>query len=150
MVQTIADRWREAGPGFRAAAAAVLESIHTDSCAAFCRRFFVAEEDAKTKLRLAHAVLSQFIEEGVEPVHQLVLGPDEPLSRERSDLRYRLVAACAIMGESFPKYKKWYADAVASHWGLEDYRPPRLADSFRPDQPAAERSRGDKRHRWLE
>ena len=146
--QTIADRWRIPA-SFRVAASDVLGRSTPTSVPTFCRRFFVAEEDAKTKQLLAHAVLSQFTEEGVEPVRQLVSQQDEEPTGEGSDLRYRLVAVCAIIGESFPKYKKWYADAVANHWGLVDYRPPRLADTFRLDQPGPEWSRNGKRLRWL-
>lgn len=148
VVRAIADWWREADTGFRAAASDVLESIHTDLCVAYCQRFFCFEEDAETKLLLAHAMLSQFVEEDVEPVRQLVLGPDEALTPDGFDIRCRLVVACAITGASFPEYKKWYGDAMANNWGLGDYRQPRLADSFRPDQHGPERSRDGKRHRW--
>lgn len=150
VVRAIAHRWRVAETGFRAAAADVLESIHTDLCVGFCQRFLLAEQDAETKLLLAHALLSQFAEEGVEPVRQLVLGHDDELTPDGLDIRYRLVVTCSIMGMSFPEYKKWREDAVADNWGLGDYRPPRLADSFRPDQPGADRSRNGKRYPWMQ
>ena len=149
-VQAIADQWSNTDAGFRAAASDVLENIHTDLCAESCLRFFAAEKDAVTRMSLAHAVLSQFIEEGIEPVRQLVLGHDELTPNGLDDIRYRLVAACTIMGVFFPEYERWYEDAVANNWGWGDYTPPRLADSFRPDQPGPKRSWNGKRRRWLQ
>lgn len=150
VVAAIAEEWEDADTGFRVGASDVLEHIHTDLCAERSLAFLTSEENPGTRLSLAHAVLSQFTEEGVEPVRQLVLGHGEELSPDGFDIRCRLVVACAIMGVSFPEYRKWYEDAVANNWGLGDYKPPRLADSFRPDQPGPERSRNGKRHRWME
>ena len=147
-VQPIADQWATSDTGFRAAASDVLENIHTNLCAESCLRFFTAEKDTFTKMSLAYAVLSQFIEEGVEPVRQLVLGHDE--ANGIDDIRYRLVAACTIMGVFFPEYEGWYKDAVANDWGLGDYTPPRLADTFRLDQPASKGPWNGRRHRGLQ
>lgn len=150
VVKAIAYKWWNAGAGFRAGASDVLEHIHTDLCAERCLAFFAAEENPDTRLSLAHAVLSQFVEEGVEPVRQLVLGHDEQLTPDGLDIRYRLVVACSIMGMSFPDCQKWHEDAVANNWGQGDYRPPRLADGFRPHQPGPGRSRNGKRLRCIE
>jgi len=132
-VAAIADRWPDAGPDFRAAACDVLEHIHSDLCTEACLRFFAAEEHPAIRLSLAHAVLSQFVEEGVEPVRRLVLGPEEGLAPDYLDIRYRLVAACLVMGAAFPELDRWHDEAVANRWGLGDYRPPRLAESSRPE-----------------
>ena len=100
-----------------------------------CLRFFAEEEDSAVKLSLAHAVLSHFNEEGIDPLRQLARGK---LTPNGLDIRYRLVAASTIMGVSFPEYESWYQAAVADNWGLGDYTPPRLADSFGLDrQPKA-------------
>ena len=82
----------------------------------------------------------------IEPVRQLVLehGGATP---NGLDIRYRLVAACMIMGVFFPEYERWYEDAVANNWGWGNYIPPRLADSFRPNQPGPRRPWNGKRHR---
>lgn len=140
VVWAIADKWWDADTNFRGAASDVLEHIHTDFCAERCLKFFSAEEHPETRLSLAHAVLSQFIEEGVEPVRQLVLAPGDKLSPNGLDIRYRLAAACAVMGVLFPELEQWHEGAVANNWGLGDYKPPRLADTFRPDQPAPKRT----------
>jgi hypothetical protein len=132
VVSAIDQRWWNAGRAFRAAATDVLEHIHTDLCAELCLTFFHAEEDPETKRCLAHAVLSQFVEEGIDAVRRLVLGRDEGLPPNNLDLRYRLVAACAVMDRSFPEFEHWHEDALANHWGLGDFKPPRLADGFMP------------------
>ena len=149
-VEAIADQWSNTDTGFRAAASDVLENIHTDLCAESCLRFFAAENDAIARMSLAHAVASQFIEEGVESVRQLVLGHDELKPNGLDDIRYRLVAACTIMGVFFPEYERWYEDAVADNWEWGNYTPPRLADSFRPDQPGPKGWWNGRRHRWLQ
>ena len=131
VVRAIAAEWDRADMGCRIGATDVLEHIHSELCAERCLLFLTGEKNLDIRLSLAHAVLSQLVEEGVEPVRQLVLGHDEDLTPDGFDIRYRLVVACSIMGVSFPEYKSWYKDAVANHWGLGDYRPPRLADSFR-------------------
>ncbi len=135
VVRAIADPWWNADANFRAAASDVLEHVHTDLCAESCLQFFLAEEDPETKTSLAHAVLSQFIAEGVEPVRQFVLGCAAEPPPHLLDLRRRLVLACTVMGVSFAECDAWREDAVANHWGLEDYQPPRLADGFQADQP---------------
>lgn len=149
VVTAIAYKWWKADAGFRAGASDVLEHIHSDLSADRCLAFLVAEENRDTRLFLAHALLSHLVEEGVEPVRQLVLGRDDALTPDDLDIRYRLVVACSIAGVSFPEYTKWHEDAAANNWGLGDYRPPRLADSFRPDQPGPKRSRNGKRRRWI-
>jgi len=146
-VHAIADEWRDADSDFRGAASDVLEHVHTDLCAESCLRFFAVERDAVTRLSLAHAVLSQLIEEGVEPVRQLVLGDGGEVTPNGLDIRYRLVVACTMMGVLFPEYAKWHEDALANHWGLGDYVPPRLADDFRPDRPEPKTSGDGKRPR---
>lgn len=150
VVGAIADEWEHADTGSRAGDCDVLEHIHSDLCAESCLEVFTAEEEPNTRLSLAHAVLSQLLEEGIPPVRHFVLGHDKELTPDGCDIRYRLVVACSIIGTLFPEHKKWYQDAEANNWGLGDYRPPRLADSFRPDQPGPERSRDGKRHRWME
>jgi HEAT repeat protein len=123
VVRVIADQWKDADAGFRASASNVLEHIHSDLCAETCLTIFAAEQDPDTKLSLAHAVLSQLVEEGIEPVRRLVLGHDEDLTPDGLDIRYRFVVACTMMGTSFPEQNKWYGDAVANNWGLGGYRP---------------------------
>ena len=147
VVQAIADQWPRASAGFRGAASDVLENIHSDRSAEICLRFFAEEKDSAVKLSLAHAVPSQFDEEGIEPLRQLAR---DELAPNGLDIRYRLVEASTIMGVPFPEYESWHQAAVADNWGLRDYTPPRLADSFGPDQPGPKWSRNGKRHRWLE
>ena len=133
VIRALADRWGDAPADFRAAAADVLEHVHTDLAAERCVQFFLDEKDTRTKLSLAQAVLSQFVAEGVEPVRQFVLGHPRAALPDVLDVRYRLVVACGIMGVRFAGFQQWYEEAVTNQWGLGDYKPPRLADSFPPE-----------------
>jgi hypothetical protein len=146
VVHAIANPWWNAAANFRAAASDVLEHIHTDLCAESCLKFFLAEEDPETRISLAHALLSQFIPEGVEPVRQFVLASAGEPPPHLLDLRRRLVVACTVMGVSFPECDAWHQDAMSSHWGLDDYQPPRLADNFQPDQPDKKGSGNERRY----
>jgi hypothetical protein len=140
VVRAIAECWPGADANFRAAASDVLEHVHTDLCAETGLQFFIAEEVRETKLFLAHAVLSQFLAEGVEPIRQLVLAHGAEVPPNGLDIRRRLAAACTVMGVSFPEFEAWYAEAVADNWGLGNYQPHRLADGFPPDPPEPQRS----------
>jgi hypothetical protein len=140
VVRAIAACWPSADAGFRAAASDVLEHIHSGLCGETALKFFTAEEDRETKLCLAHAVLSQFLSDGVEPVRQLVLAEGAEVPPNGLDIRRRLVASCAVMGVSFPEFAAWYAEAVADNWGLGNYRPHRVADDLPPHRPEPKRS----------
>jgi hypothetical protein len=139
VVRAIAAHWSSADGNFRAAASDVLEHIHTDLCAETGLQFFIAEEDRETKQFLAHAVLTQFLAEGVEPLRQLVLAHGAEVPPNDLDIRRRLVAACTVMGVSFPEFESWYGEAVADKWGLGNYQPHRLADGFWADPPEPKR-----------
>jgi hypothetical protein len=139
VVRAIAARWSSADADFRAAASDVLEHVHTDLCAERSLEFFLAEEDRETKQFLAHVVLSHFLADGVEPVRQLVLAHGAEVPPNGLDIRRRLVAACTVMGVSFPEFESWYAEAVADQWGLGNYQPHRLADDFPADPPEPKR-----------
>jgi hypothetical protein len=131
VVFAVTERWRDADPDFRAAASDVLEHIHTELCAETCLRLFTAEEHLETKLSLAYALLAQFVEQGIEPLRQFILGCDEPLPPDGLDVRHHLVVASAVTGVLFPELQQWHEHAVADNWGLGDYKTPRLADRFR-------------------
>ena len=64
-------------------------------------------------------------------VRDLVLGDEDDLEPDERGLRYRLLAAATVMGETSPEYDEWYKVALKSNWGWGDYKPARLADAFR-------------------
>jgi hypothetical protein len=134
VVETIADHWKGAGEHFRSHGAEILEHVHTDLSVERCIEFLRAEEDPNTRLILANALLGNFADEAVEPVRQMVLGDAEDLDPEETDLRQHLVAACTVMGVSFPEYDEWYEDAAGSKWGWAEVRTGRISRNFREDQ----------------
>jgi len=135
----IASLWSRANPRFRAAASEVLENIHSDSVVATCLRLFEAEEELDAKILLGHAVLSQFVDEGIEPVRQLILdrGVASPLCAR--SLCNHLVIACTITNKMIPEFDQWRRAAMATDWGRGDVPRHRLADDFRSDEPVPDR-----------
>jgi hypothetical protein len=133
VVKAIADIWWNSDEEFCGIAADGLGHIHTDLCAEKCLEFLAKEEDFETQLMLGHAVLSHFTLDGIEPVHQLVLGDDDDLEPDQFDLRYKLIATATVMGTSFPEYFEWHKDALETNYGWHEYAPTRIAENFRAD-----------------
>ena len=133
VVDAIADDWWDANDDFRGCAADVLEKIHTDLCEETCLDCLEGEEDYDTAFALAHALLSHFSFDGLQPVLGFFdVGQDE-WSNDHNDLKSHLVAAATIMGACFPQYEAWFQEALKTNWGWGDYVPPRIAEGFRPD-----------------
>jgi hypothetical protein len=152
VVEAVAGAWPEASSDFCFSATDVLEHVHTDLSARTCRELLAAEEDLDVQLSLGHAILGHFCEEDIEPVRALVEGPFEDLDPEQRDLRYRLVAACTVMGASFPEYEAWYDEACRDRWGWEDYEPLRLSEEYDRDQTfsGGEEEEEEKENAWQE
>jgi len=49
---------------------------------------------------------------------------------ENEDLRHVLVAACTVMGTSFPEYDEWYQTAVKEAWGWRYEERERIRKNF--------------------
>jgi len=128
VVRVIADQWPGADEEFRVSATNVLEHIHTDLSVEKCLEFLALEEDSDTRLFLGHALLSHFSDEAVEPIWKLIM--EEELEPDEFDLRFHLVAACTIMGQSFPDHDEWYKHAVETNWGWHDHEPGRIREHF--------------------
>ena len=133
VVEAIADDWPDASEDFRGDAADMLDKIHTDLCVENCLEFLEFEDDLKTAVVLAHALLSHFAFEGIEPVREFFMIEEEDWSAEHFDLLYHLVASATIMETTFPGHERWYQQAQDENWGWTDYQRPRLADAFRSD-----------------
>jgi len=121
---------------FRRAAAAILDHVRGDFCIERSLAFFIGEEDHETKLILAEALLGNFSENAIALIWKFLLADmdDEQLDPEERDLRYRLVANCAIMGRTFPQFDEWRKAALRDNWGRFDLRPGRVAEGFKPVQ----------------
>ena len=108
VVEAVAEQFPSAKRHFRIYGTGVFEDIHADLSVEMCLAFLPQEEDCTVKRDLAHASLSQFAYEAIEPVRQLLLV--QPHKGEWRHLRNHLVLTCKIMGERFPEYQQWTAD----------------------------------------
>src|SRR5205807_9769550 len=75
------------------------------------------EKDHSLKRHLAHSLLSQFAQEGIEAARQLPVGRE--LDFEDKGLRNYLLETCTSMEERFPEYDEWLAFEKAEkeeHW----------------------------------
>ena len=135
VVEAIVDEWWDASDDFRGAAAGVLEEIHTDLSEQSCLDFLEFEDDFDTGFALAHALLSHFSDEGIEPVRGFFLIDPEEWSPDHFDLLYHFVASATVMEAKFPEYDRFYQDALEANWGWGDHERGRLADAFQPDPP---------------
>ena len=133
-VQALAEQWSEGDESYRFTAMEVFEHIHCDLSVAMADKFLPDEESEEVACGLGFALLSNFAEDAIGPVRELVLreGPDE--LGERRDLRWRLIAAATIMNQPFLEYPAWYQEAVKEKWGRGHYKPDRIADNFGPDK----------------
>jgi hypothetical protein len=131
VVEEIAINWREFSGIDRTSFYEALKVIHTDLCIQRCMEFLAEEEDFEIALWLAQALLSHFCTEGVENACQLALVDEgEDLTPDQRDLKFHLVAVATAMEVDFPDYEEWHRDAIATHYGWEDYQPDRISKNF--------------------
>ena len=128
VVRTLAEHWREGEDDFRHGAAEILGNIHTDFSVEKSLEFFAGEEEEVTNDFLANALLGNFVPEAVESIRQMVLGDD--VDPDEEDLKTHLIAACTVMGTSFPEYDEWYNKAVKDGWGWRGYERKRIREHF--------------------
>ena len=105
VLHAIAEAFPTAPRHFRIYASGPLEHIHSDLAVETCLALLEQEKDEQNRIELAHALLSHFAHEGVEPARQLLVGQE--LDFESRGLRNYLVETCTIMGERFPEYDEW-------------------------------------------
>jgi hypothetical protein len=117
VLSAIAEAWPTAERHFRIYASGPLEHIHSDSAVEISLKLLKQEEDGLIRRELAHALLGQFAQEGVEVTRQMLVGRE--LDFEGKGLRSFLLETCTITGERFPEYEEWLATEKAEkeeHW----------------------------------
>ena len=107
VLEAVADAYSNAPRHFRLYATQPLEFIRTDLAVEKCLLLLRQEKDQQIRLDLAHALLSQFSQEGIEEARKLLVG--RKLNVESLELRNYLVETCTIMGERFQEYDEWLA-----------------------------------------
>lgn len=86
----------------------VFQHVHSDPAVARALEFLPHEEEPTVKACLARAVTSQFAEEAIQPVRQVVLSGryDETFA----DLRLELLVAAALLEVDLPEKEQWKRD----------------------------------------
>jgi hypothetical protein len=108
VVTAVAEDCARAEQHFRLHATNVLGNVHSDLAVEKTLGLLVHETDPQVQQDLAHAALSHFASEAIEPVRQLLLSRRR-LNSELRYLRDSLVETCTIMDESFPEFDEWQA-----------------------------------------
>ena len=105
VLQAIAEAYPTAEKHFRLYSTGPMEHIHSDLAVETCLKLMPQEKDEDIRRELAHALLSQFAQEGVEVARQMLVG--RKLDFEGTGLRNYLLETCTITGERFPEYEEW-------------------------------------------
>jgi hypothetical protein len=117
VLEAVAEAYPKAPYYFRLYGSGPLEYIRTDLAVEKCLLLLAVENDHALKRHLAHSLLSQFAQEGIEVARQLLVGRE--LAFEDKGLRNYLLETCTLMGERFPEYDEWMAVEKAEkeeHW----------------------------------
>lgn len=117
VLEAVAEAYPSAAHHFRLYATDPLEYIHSDLAVAKCLKLLRRAQDVRIRDNLAHALLSQFAQAGVEEARKLPLGREHDI--ESRDLRLCLLETCTLTGGRFPEYDEWLANEKAEkeeHW----------------------------------
>jgi hypothetical protein len=107
--QAVAEGWLESEWDYRLYATSALEKIHSDTTVLKCLELLPQDKDLDIRTKLADALLSQYADEGIEPVREMVQRRAyDPMS---SDLMRKLVAVSTVLGVTFPEYPIWKREA---------------------------------------
>jgi hypothetical protein len=105
VVQAVVEGWLKTPLEYRLGGCTILERAHTDTTVLQCLQLMPQEEDRAIKTMLADALLSQFADEGIEPVRDMVLKKAyDPMT---ADLKQKLVAVSTVRCVSFPEFAAW-------------------------------------------
>jgi hypothetical protein len=101
----VAEGWLEASWDYRLFATSALGAIHSDTTVQKCLELLPRDKDGDIRTKLAGALLSQYADEGIEPVRQMV--ERRAYDSTTSDLMGKLVAVSTVLGVTFPEYPVW-------------------------------------------
>jgi SEC-C motif len=137
----ITDGWLEAVWDYRLYATSALEKIHSDTTVLKCLELLPKDNELDIRTKLADALLSQFADEAIEPVREMVSRRAYDLMT--SDLMGKLVAVSTIMGVTFPEYPIWKHE-IEEKRAINDRRMKEMRDSVKaPAIPAVTTEQDD-------
>ncbi len=117
VLQAVAEAYPTAGHHFRLYATMPLEYVRSDLAVEKCLQLLRREKEEDIQRNLAHVLLSQFAQDGIEEARRLLVGRE--LDFDSRGLRNYLVETCTVMGERFPEYEEWQtAEKIEKeeHW----------------------------------
>jgi hypothetical protein len=105
----VTEGWPDAVWDYRLYATSALEKIHSGTTVRKCLEFLPHDKELDIRTKLADALLSQYAEEGIEPVREMVQRRAyDPMN---SDLMRKLVAVSTVLGVTFPELPIWKREA---------------------------------------
>jgi hypothetical protein len=107
--EAVTEGWREAEWDYRLYATSALDKIHSDTTVRKCLELLPHDKELDIRTKLADALLSQYAEEGIEPVREMV--QRRAYDSMCSDLMRKLVAVSTVLGVTFPEYPIWKREA---------------------------------------
>jgi hypothetical protein len=107
--EAVAEGWLQSDWDYRLYASGALEKIHSDTTVRKCLELLPQDKDLGIRTHLADALLSQFADEGIEPVRAIV--QRRAYDEMSSDLMLRLIAVSTVVGATFPEYPIWKREA---------------------------------------
>lgn len=106
---SVAEGWLESEWDYRLYATSALEKIHSDTTVRKCLELLPQDKDLDIRTKLADALLSQYADEGIEPVREMV--QRRAYDSMCSDLMRKLVAVSTVLGVTFPELPIWKREA---------------------------------------
>jgi hypothetical protein len=108
VVEALTENWSQTDWGFKLFATTALEQIHSDASVRKCLDLLPGKEDVTIRTKLATALMAQFDPDAVESVREMV--KEKNYDEGYANLKRHLVAACSVMGVTFPEYAQWKRD----------------------------------------
>jgi hypothetical protein len=105
VTEALTEGWLNAVWDYRLYATSALEKIHSDATVRRCLELLPQDQDIDIRTNLASALLGQFADEGIEPVHRMV--QRRAYDSMTSDLMRKLVSVSTVTGVTFPEYPSW-------------------------------------------
>jgi hypothetical protein len=139
--EAVTDGWLDAKWDYRLYATSALDKIHSDTTVRKCLELLPQEKDLGIRTNLADALLSQFADEGIEPVREMV--QRRAYDSMSSDLMRKLVAASTILGVTFPEYPIWKRESEARLATQQRRMKQMWIDMQAPAKPAPPKERDD-------
>lgn len=107
--EAVTEGWQDAEWDYRLYATSALEKIHSDTTVRKCLELLPHDKELDIRTKLADALLSQYADEGIEPVREMV--QRRAYDSMCSDLMRKLVAVSTVLGVTFPEYPIWKREA---------------------------------------